>query len=301
MEPPLPVGHGQRLYPRRRGLHRLGPGKVPLPGLRSFRRGSSGAWDRGGYALSLRPCCPQALLSSVGVGTGYALPPPPRLGAAWPQIQNIQPLPHAPGKSPARLACSVASALATARGRYHLFPGGGRGVARLDERPGFCVAFLALVEHPEGGRRQDAKRPEKRGAGGFDSGPRFLFGRPRGGPGAAPRPPNAAAPREAAPAFSLSPGNRRRAGGGALGNGERVAVGLRGGRRRFASPKGPQNQSMGGGQRPPPLLCARCARPPPPRDAGIFHRPNAPSTTPFPPRLPINKTSPPLPMSGGPG
>ena len=41
MEPPLPVGHGQRLYPRRRGLHPLGPGKVPLPGLRSFRRGSS--------------------------------------------------------------------------------------------------------------------------------------------------------------------------------------------------------------------------------------------------------------------
>ena len=54
-------------------------------------------------------------------------------------------------KSHARLACSVASALATARGRYHLFPGGGRGVARLDERPGFYVAFLALVEHPEGG------------------------------------------------------------------------------------------------------------------------------------------------------
>ena len=41
MKPPLPVGRGQRLYPRRRGLHPLGPGKVPLPGLRSFRRGSS--------------------------------------------------------------------------------------------------------------------------------------------------------------------------------------------------------------------------------------------------------------------
>ena len=39
-------------------------------------------------------------------------------------------------------------------------------MARLDERPGFYVAFLALVEHPEGGRRQDAKRPEKRGARG---------------------------------------------------------------------------------------------------------------------------------------
>ena len=142
----------------------LGPGKVSLPGPSLFRRGSSGAWDRGGYALSLRPCCPQALLSSVGVGTGYALPPPPRLGAAWPQIQNIQPLPHAPRKkarslSPARLALrgrrdsrnsgcwrptAVArggrgllspwgSCFATARGRYHLFPGGRRGVVGLGE------------------------------------------------------------------------------------------------------------------------------------------------------------------------
>ena len=34
-------GGGSRPGPRRRGLHRLGPGKVPLPGLRSFRRGSS--------------------------------------------------------------------------------------------------------------------------------------------------------------------------------------------------------------------------------------------------------------------
>ena len=176
--------------PRRRGLHPLGPGKIPLPGLRSFRRGSSGAWDRGGYALSLRPCCPQALLSSVGVGTGYALPPPPRLGPAGPQIQNTQPLPHAPRKkarslSPARLALrgrrdsrnsgcwrptAVArggrgllspwgSCFATARGRYHLFPGGGRGVARLDERPGFGIAFLALAENPaEGGRRRLAAR-----------------------------------------------------------------------------------------------------------------------------------------------
>ena len=135
----------------------------------------------------------------------------------------------------------------------------------------------------KGGRRRDAKRPEKRGAGGFASGPRFLFGRPRGGPGGRPSAAKRRRPREAAPAFSLSPGNRRRAGGGALGNGERVAVGLRGGRRRFAGPKGPQNQSGGGGQRPPPMLCARCARPPPPWGDGIFHRPNDPSTNPFRP------------------
>ena len=87
--------------PRRRGLHPLGPGKIPLPGLRSFRRGSS------------------------------------------------------PEKGTLPFACSVASALATARGRYHLFPGGGRGVTRLDERPGFGIAFLALAENPaEGGRRR---------------------------------------------------------------------------------------------------------------------------------------------------
>ena len=58
----------------------------------------------------------------------------------------------------------------------------------LGERPGFSVAFLAVVEHPEGGRRQDAKRPEKRGAGGFASGPRFLFGGEGAALGAAPSP-----------------------------------------------------------------------------------------------------------------
>ena len=57
-----------------------------------------------------------------------------------------------PEKGTLPFACSVASALATARGRYHLFPGGGRGVTRLDERPGFGIAFLALAENPaEGG------------------------------------------------------------------------------------------------------------------------------------------------------
>ena len=60
-----------------------------------------------------------------------------------------------PEKGTLPFACSVASALATARGRYHLFPGGGRGVTRLDERPGFGIAFLALAENPaEGGRRR---------------------------------------------------------------------------------------------------------------------------------------------------
>ena len=44
-----------------------------------------------------------------------------------------------------------------------------------------------------GGRRQGAKRPE-RARRAFGPGLALLFGRPRGGPGAAPRPPNAAAP-----------------------------------------------------------------------------------------------------------
>ena len=44
--------------------------------------------------------------------------------------------------------------------------------------------------------------------------------------------------------------------------------GRRGGRRCFAGPAGRQNQSRGRGPfGPPPLLCARCARPPPPRGA----------------------------------
>ena len=40
--------------------------------------------------------------------------------------------------------------------------------------------------------------------------------------------------------------------------------------------------------------------PPPPRAVAVFCRPNESSATPFLPRLPTNKTSPPLPMSGGP-
>jgi len=124
--PPLPVGHGQRLCPRgkalprlfltafvgqaprRRGLHSLGPGKVSLPGPSLFRCGSSGAWDRGGYALSLRPCCPQALLSSVGVGA-----PATRslLRRAWGQhgrkSRTHSPCPMPPEKGTLPFACSV--------------------------------------------------------------------------------------------------------------------------------------------------------------------------------------------------
>ena len=79
-------------------------------------------------------------------------------------------------------------------------------------------------------------------------------------------------------------GNRRMTDGDALARGRRAAEGVRRGRRRFAGPKGPQNQSRGGGQGPPPLLCARWARPPPPLAAGAF---------PY-------QASGPLPMSGPP-
>ena len=98
--------------PRRRGLHPLGPGKIPLPGLRSFRRGSS------------------------------------------------------PEKGTLPFACSVASALATARGRYHLFPGGGRGVTRLDERPGFSPPFWGWRKRRGACRGGGgAKRPHRKGGG----------------------------------------------------------------------------------------------------------------------------------------
>ena len=98
--------------PRRRGLHPLGPGKIPLPGLRSFRRGSS------------------------------------------------------PEKGTLPFACSVASALATARGRYHLFPGGGRGVTRLDERPGFSPSFWGWRKRRGACRGGGgAKRPHRKGGG----------------------------------------------------------------------------------------------------------------------------------------
>ena len=55
----------------------------------------------------------------------------------------------------------------------------------------------------------------------------------------------------------------RKKGGAGNAPWRRRKEGRRGGRRRFAGPTGRQNQSRGGGRRPQPLLCARCARPPP--------------------------------------
>ena len=71
-------------------------------------------------------------------------------------------------------------------------------------------------------------------------------------------------------------GWRRRAGEGEGGD-----VGSRRGAAALCGPRGPAKPKHGRGKRSPPMLCARCARPPPPRAAGIFHRPNGPSTNPF--------------------
>ena len=70
--------------------------------------------------------------------------------------------------------------------------------------------------------------------------------------------------------------------------GRRASLGYAGGRRRFVGLKGPQNQSRGGGQGPPPLLCARCARPPPPRDRWNFSPSKQSIHHPFP-ALPSRK------------
>ncbi len=110
----------------------------------------------------------------------------------------------------------------------------------------------------------------------------------------------AAAP-PGAPLPSCAPGSpRHMTDGGAPAWGRRGGRwGARGGRRRFAGPKGPQNQSMGGGQGPRPMLCARCARPPPPLGRWLFSVLSGKAPV-LSLQLPANKTSPPLPMSGGP-
>ena len=87
------------------------------------------------------------------------------------------------------------------------------------------------------------------------------------------------------PFLPVPTSNRRMAGGGALAKGRGEKLGHAGGRRRFAGPGGPQNQSMGGGQRSPPMLCARCARPPPPpgplgsSTGQTIHPPTFPTST----------------------
>ena len=164
----------------------------------------------------------------------------------------------APLGSPARLQ-APSQRLAVATTFFRVVDGAWSGWAK---GWGFC--FLFGVGGKSGGRGGGGGTRsvlKARGPGAFGPGPRAFCLAGRGAAlGAAPRPPNAAAPPRGRPVLPAPPGNRRRAGGGALGNGERVAVGLRGGRRRFAGPKGPQNQSGGGG--PCFVRAVRARRPP---------------------------------------
>ena len=90
-------------------------------------------------------------------------------------------------------------------------------------------------------------------------------------------------------------GWRRRAGEGEGGD-----VGSRRGAAAFCGPRGPAKPKHGRGPKVPAhALCALCAPAAPP---GRWDLPPAKRSIrqPFPPQLPTNKTSPPLPMSGGP-
>ena len=74
------------------------------------------------------------------------------------------------------------------------------------------------------------------------------------------------------------------AGGGALAKGRRETLGHAGGRRRFAGPGGPQNQSMGGAKGPRPCFvrAVRARRPPGPLGSSTgqtIHPPTFPTST----------------------
>ena len=91
--------------------------------------------------------------------------------------------------------------------------------------------------------------------------------------------------------------------GAALPQGRAFALG-RGGAAAFCGAGGPEapgptkpKQGRGQGPRPCFVRAVRARRPV--RNAGIFPRPNDPSTVLFPSPKPTHKTSPPLPMSGG--
>ncbi len=116
---------------------------------------------------------------------------------------------------------------------------------------GLFVAVLAAVEAPAdpGGRRLDAKRPEKRGAGGFASGPRFLFGRPRGGPQGRP-----------------SAAKRRRPPHSPPGRTAGAAAFFR------AGADGPGHEKQARCRAKPGSGRVGCAHPPPPPHAGVFHQ-----------------------------
>ena len=162
-------------------------------------------------------------------------------------------------------------------------------MARLDERPGFYVAFLALVEHPEGGRRRDAKRPKKRGARGpLAPGPALFVwqagGRPCGPPLGRQTPPP---PRRDAPTFLRARATAVGPTEGALTRGLAGVVGLRRGAAAFCGPSGPAKPTQGRGPKAPApcvVRAVRARRPPrsrydfPPSKRPIRHPFSAPAS-----------------------
>ena len=118
------------------------------------------------------------------------------------------------------------------------------------------------------------------------------------GRGLWPRPQNAAAPRMAAPILPAPPGNRSSAGGEALAKGRVGTLGCAGGRRRFAAWAAKRKKGSRRLCLRLPLFRALCAPAAPP-GRWKFRRPFRWSACFYDPK-PTHKTSPPLPMSGGP-
>ena len=138
------------------------------------------------------------------------------------------------------------------------------GQAPVSMGPGFLLPFgVGGKRSGPGGRRLGAKRPERAGPGPFGPGLRsFVWlaeGRPAGPPLGRQTPP----PPVTAPSILRPRATAVRPTDACWPGGSRIPQGCPPGRRRFAGPEGPQNQSRSGGQGPPLLLCARCARPPP--------------------------------------
>ena len=116
---------------------------------------------------------------------------------------------------------------------------------------------------------------------------------------AAPRPPNAAAPRDR-PIHSAPPGDRRTADGCLLARGEQDTAGVPAGAAAFCGPGGPAKPKQERGPRAPaPALCALCAPAAPPETLEFLagHTIHPPT---FSAPKPAHKTSGPLPMSGPP-
>ena len=141
----------------------------------------------------------------------------------------------------------------------------GRGRVGATVRLGVLLPFLALVEivASRGGRRRGAKRPERVGPGAFGPGPPSFVWLAVGGPGGPPHGRQTPPPPVTAPSILRPRATAVRPTDACWPGGSRIPQGCPPGRRRFAGPEGPQNQSRSGGQGPPLLLCARCARPPP--------------------------------------